>query len=156
MGNFPAVLNFNWLFLKLKAIHLQLAAGSPCSLVELIALATLGATSHTRLKAPDRGNVRALIGWKGGDRPSSLHTRRSRPKGPKKSTWIKRLHGVLHGELWIKVHGLFFSYWCPPRPTSKKLLPLYSWRLLDYKSHIQCTSPSRPKIQYICSLPLSK
>jgi len=34
------------------------------------------ATSHTRLKALDHGNVRALIGRKGGDRPSSLHTRR--------------------------------------------------------------------------------
>ena len=37
---------------------------------------TLRATSHTRLKALDHGNVRALIGQKGGDRPSSLHTRR--------------------------------------------------------------------------------
>ena len=33
-------------------------------------------TSHTRVKALDHGNVRALIGRKGGDRPSSLHTRR--------------------------------------------------------------------------------
>jgi hypothetical protein len=36
----------------------------------------LKATSHTRLKALDHGNVRALIGRKGGDRSSSLHTRR--------------------------------------------------------------------------------
>jgi hypothetical protein len=34
------------------------------------------AISHTRLKALDHGNVRALIGRKGGDDPSSLHTRR--------------------------------------------------------------------------------
>jgi hypothetical protein len=34
------------------------------------------ATSHTTLKALDHGNVRALIGQKGRDRPSSLHTRR--------------------------------------------------------------------------------
>jgi hypothetical protein len=34
------------------------------------------ATSNTRLKAHDYGNVRALIGRKGGDRPSSLHTKR--------------------------------------------------------------------------------
>ena len=53
----------------------------------------LKATSHTRLKAPNHGNVRALIGQKDGDRPSSLRTRRWRPKGPKekfvieKSTW---------------------------------------------------------------------
>ena len=57
----------------------------------------LRATSHTRLKALDHGNVRALIGRKGGDRPSSLHTRRWRPRGPKKSLWMKSLHGVLHG-----------------------------------------------------------
>ena len=53
----------------------------------------LRATSHTRLKVLAHCNLRALIGWKGGDRPSSLHTRRWRPKGPKKdfmdekSTW---------------------------------------------------------------------
>ena len=41
-----------------------------------LATQSLRATSHTRLKAPDHGNVRALIGRKGGDRPSSLHTRR--------------------------------------------------------------------------------
>jgi hypothetical protein len=66
----------------------------------------LRATSHTRMKALDHGNVRALIGRKGGDRPSSLHTRRWRPKGPRKSSWMKSLHGVLHGGLWIRVHGL--------------------------------------------------
>ena len=53
----------------------------------------LKATSHTRLKARDYRNLRALIGRKGGDRPSSRHIRRWRPKGPKKkfmdekSTW---------------------------------------------------------------------
>ena len=36
----------------------------------------VGSSLHTRLKAPDHGNVRALIGRKSGDRPSSLHTRR--------------------------------------------------------------------------------
>ena len=72
------------------------------------------ATSHTRLKGPDHGNVRALIGWKGGDRPSSLHTRRWRPKGPKKNLWMKSLHGVLHGRLWIRVHGLPKFVWGPP------------------------------------------
>ena len=43
---------------------------------------------------------------------------------------------------------------CPPRPISKKILPLYSWRPLDYKSHIECTSSSRSKIQYICAVPI--
>ena len=74
------------------------------------------ATLHTRLKALDHGNVRALIGQKCGDCPSSLHTRRWRPKGPKKSLWMKSLHGVLHGWLWIRVHGLpEFASNPPPR-----------------------------------------
>ena len=47
-------------------------------------------TSHTRLKAYDHCNLRALIGRKGGDRPSSLHTRRRRPKGPRKTSWMKK------------------------------------------------------------------
>ena len=54
------------------------------------------ATSHTRLKAHDHCNLRAPIGRKGGDRPSSLHTWRWRRKGPKKTSWMKSLRGVLH------------------------------------------------------------
>ena len=38
----------------------------------------------------------------------------------------------------------------------KNSLLLHSWRPLTHKSQIECTSPSRSKIQYICSLPLSK
>jgi hypothetical protein len=64
------------------------------------------ANSHTRLKALDHGNVRDLTGRKGGDRPSLLHTTRWRHKGLEKSLWMKNLHGVLHGGLWIRVHGL--------------------------------------------------
>jgi hypothetical protein len=45
--------------------------------------------------------------------------------------------------------------YCPLRPTSKKPLSLHSWRPLDYKSHIECTSPSRSTIQYICALPIN-
>ena len=59
--------------------------------------------------------------------------------------------------------GIFWNptkNWCLPRPTSNKILPLHSWRPLDYKSHIECTSPSRSQIQYIhiymCALPPSK
>ena len=33
MGNFPEVLNFNWLFLKLNRFICQLAVGSPRSLL---------------------------------------------------------------------------------------------------------------------------
>ena len=66
----------------------------------------LRATSHTNLKARDHCNLRALTGHKGGDGPSSLHTRRWRPKGSKKTSWMKSLHRVLHGGLWIRFHGL--------------------------------------------------
>ena len=44
----------------------------------------LRATSHTRLKAHDHCILRSLIGRKDQDQPRSLHTRRWRPKGPKK------------------------------------------------------------------------
>ena len=46
--------------------------------------------------------------------------------------------------------------YCPSRPASKKILPLYFWRPLDYKFHIECILPSRSKVQYVCSLSLSK
>jgi hypothetical protein len=75
---------------------------------------TLGALSHTRLKPRDRCNLRALIGRKGVDCSSSLHTRRWRPKGSKKTSWVKSLHGVLHGILWTRFHGLpefLFNIW---------------------------------------------
>ena len=63
------------------------------------------ATSNARLKARDQCNLRALIGRKGGNRPGSLHTRRWKPKGPKKILWMKSLHGVLHGGLSMRCHG---------------------------------------------------
>ena len=49
-------------------------------------------------------------------RPSSLHTRRWRPKSPKKTLWMKNVHRVLHGGLWIRFHGLpEFLSGLPPR-----------------------------------------
>ena len=45
-------------------------------LMALGCVMALRATSHTRVKALDHGNVRALIGRKGKDRPSTLHTKR--------------------------------------------------------------------------------
>ena len=50
----------------------------------------LRANSHTRLKAHDHSNLRSLIGRKGEDHPSSLLTWRWRPKGPKKTSWMKK------------------------------------------------------------------
>ena len=82
----------------------------------LLLFSLFRATSHTRLKVHDHCNLRALIGHKGGDRPSSLHTQRWRSKSPKKTLWMKSLHGVLHGGLWIRFHVLLeFSSGLPPR-----------------------------------------
>ena len=53
------------------------------------------ATSHTRLKAYEHYILISIIGRKGRDCPSSLHTRRWRSKGPKKLSWMKSLHGIL-------------------------------------------------------------
>ena len=50
--------------------------------------------------------LRSLIGQKGWDRPSSLHTRRWSYKGPRNCNEWKSLQGFLHGKLWILVHGL--------------------------------------------------
>ena len=91
-----------------------------CLLLAHLVLSTrhiiLRATSHTRLKAHDHCNLRAFIGQKGGDCPSSLHTRSWKPKGPKKTSWMKSLYGVLHGGLWIRFHDLpKFSCGPPPR-----------------------------------------
>ena len=72
------------------------------------------ATSHTRVKALDHGNVRDLIGRKGGDRPSSLGGEDLNVQ--RKVRGWKSLHGVLHGKLWIRVHGLpEFAPGRPPR-----------------------------------------
>jgi hypothetical protein len=38
----------------------------------------------------------------------------------------------------------------------EKPLPLYSWRSLIHQSHVECTSLSRFKSQYTCSLSLDK
>ena len=74
------------------------------------------ATSHTSLKAHDLCNLRGSHWSKGQTRPSSLHTRRWRRKGPKKTSWMKSLHGVLYGGLWIRFHGLReFTSGLPPR-----------------------------------------
>ena len=43
-----------------------------------------------------------------------------------------------------------------PCLTSKKKVPLHSWRPLVRITHIECTSSSTSKIQYVCSIPLSK
>ena len=56
----------------------------------------IGPTSCTRLSSP--------ISKESQDHRSSLHTKR--PKGPKKSSRMKHLHGFLHGILWIVFHGL--------------------------------------------------
>ena len=87
----------------------------------------LMATSHTSFKARDHCNLRALIGRKGGDHPSSLHIRRWRPKGQKKTLWMKSLHGVLHGGLWIRFHGLPKLVSSPPPKRGPDANPGRPW-----------------------------
>jgi hypothetical protein len=74
----------------------------------------LRATSHTRLKALDHGNVRALIGQKA--ETVQVHVIPG-GEGLKAQKKVCVLHGVLHGGLWIRVHGL--PDFCV-RPTSKR------------------------------------
>lgn len=62
------------------------------------------ATSHTLLDAHDHFNLTTFIDPKGRGNPNSLHTTRYRPKGAKKSLWMKNLR-VLHGKLWTSHHG---------------------------------------------------
>ena len=45
---------------------------------------------------------------------------------------------------------------CPPARFRKNSLLLHFWRPLTHKPHIECTSPSEFKIQYICSFSLSR
>jgi len=83
-----------------------------------LTLCGLGPQGHFthKLKACHHCNLRALIGWKGGDCPSSLHTQRWRPKGSKKISCMKSLHEVLHDGLWIRFHGVpEFTSSSPPR-----------------------------------------
>ena len=42
----------------------------------------------------------------------------------------------------------------PPMPDFEKKMPFHFSRPLVHIAHIECTSSSRSKIQYICSLPL--
>ena len=73
--------------------------------------------------------LRSLVGWKGQDRPSPLHIRRWRPKGPKKLPWMKNLHRFLHSRLWITFHDLpEFTYDLPlDRPISESRALLDNW-----------------------------
>ena len=80
-------------------------------------LCPLRATSHTRLKAHDHCILGSLIGQKGRDRLSLLHSGRWRPKGPKKLSWMKSLHD----NLFILCHGLLEFLPSPP-PRGKGVL----------------------------------
>ena len=64
------------------------------------------ATLHTRLKAYDHCIPRSLIGRKGRDSSSSLHTRRWRSTGQKKLSWVRSLQGLLHSKPKITFHDL--------------------------------------------------
>ena len=64
---------------------------------------TLGGTSHMRLC--DHCILRSLVGRKDQDHPSSLHTIRWKPKGPKNLSWMTSPHGFLHDKLGIMFPG---------------------------------------------------
>ena len=63
-------------------------------------------TSHVRPKSHDYCILGTLIGQKGWDHPSSLHSRRWRPKNAKKQSWMQILHRLPHDNLQIMFHGL--------------------------------------------------
>ena len=64
------------------------------------------ATSHTRLRAPDRYTSSTPIGGKGGAGPSSLlHTMLEGPIECVNAKWKESLHGFMHGIKWIMFHG---------------------------------------------------
>ena len=68
-----------------------------------------GYFSHTRrLKAHDHCNLRALIGRKGGDRLSSLCTRRWTPKGLKQTSWMKKVY--MESSMTDYGHGFMVSH----------------------------------------------
>ena len=74
---------------------------------------TEGHFTH-KTEGPCPLHSKILVGRKGWDRPSSLHIRRWRSKSPKKLSWMKSLHGFLHGRLWIMWHGLLKFASDPP------------------------------------------
>ena len=89
------------------------------------------AASHTRLKARVHCNLRALIGRKGGDHPSSLHTWRWRPTCLKKTSWIKSLHEDLHGGLCIRFHDFPELLSSPPPRGGPKANSRRPWLFFD-------------------------
>ena len=81
----------------------------------------------------------------------------------KELIWVGVKHPLMNFEVsnpdWVTLYKYLWTrpkYVARPAQLQKKILPLHSWRLLDHKSHIECTSPSRSKIQYICALPIGK
>ena len=97
------LLIFKWLGIKAGNLYMKLLTPHwPVTLAHV----TLKTTSHTRLKARDHCILVSLIGRKDQDLPSPLHTRRWRPKGPRKPSWMKSLDKFLHNKLWRMVHDL--------------------------------------------------
>ena len=69
-----------------------------------------------RLRVGSHCILRSLIGQRGRDYLSSLRTRRGRLEDSKKLSWMRILHGSVHGKLHIMFHGLLeFASGPPPR-----------------------------------------
>ena len=91
--NFPIKVSLQRKQIELKLVWVPNTLSSNCYLL------LLRATSHMRLKAPDHCILRSFIGWKGRDRPSSLHSRRRRPTTQRNCHGWKSLHGFPHCRL---------------------------------------------------------
>ena len=71
----------------------------------LLCEVALRVTSHTRWRACDHCVLQSLSGRIGRDCPSSLHTRRWRPKGPNKLSWMKYMVDYKYCFMvWQKLH----------------------------------------------------
>jgi hypothetical protein len=94
---------------------------------------TLKATSYIRSKVCDHCALRSLVGWKGQDCSSSLHTRRWRPKSPKKSSRMKSLRGCIHVAL-VMFHDVPKFATCPlpsVKPYAYSNVP-YRWYIMPW------------------------
>ena len=102
----------------------------------------------SRIKGPQSLFVKWVYGLHGG---LSKYPRRALHTSERRAGASPKKARALAPQPW---HALTMAYLdpSPPRPG----LTLHSWRLLVHITHIECTSFSRSKIQYICSLPLSK
>ena len=103
--------------------------------------------------------TRTLVSWRQGFR----HSTRSECMGwlarifPSSYELFREVNRGRHNTLEkFKIFLNLTGNCCPSRLTLKNTLPLHSWRLLVHNFHIECSSPARSEIQYMCTFPLNK